>query len=106
MTQDSLIELDDLLSPSYFADPYTLFEQLQKHDPVHWNAMFGFWLLTSYDDVVSALQDHRFTNTFVPFDSLVSTLSPEDLAVLPSVASYISMFMQGMDPHCTRVNAG
>ncbi|GCE09019.1 cytochrome P450 [Dictyobacter aurantiacus] len=95
---ESTVDLDNMISPEYFADPYVLFEQIRENDPIHWNALFGFWILTRYDDIYSALQDRRFASTVTPRSSLLASLAPEDLAALPAVAGYLTMFMQGMDP--------
>jgi pimeloyl-[acyl-carrier protein] synthase len=51
----------DLLNPSVRANPYPLFEQLRKEEPVHWSDDFHGWVLTSYDDVMTALHDPRFS---------------------------------------------
>jgi len=98
MTQEQTLEVDNWISPSFFANPYPVFQHLREHDPVHLNEMFGFWTMTRYDDVMNVLQDRRFANTFVPFDAMIAALSPADLQAMGSVAVYISMFMQGMDP--------
>jgi cytochrome P450 len=98
MVYDNMQNVDNWLAPSFFANPYETFSILREHDPVHWNNLFGFWIITRYDDVFAALQDARFTSTFAPFDAMLAALTPEDLQALGSVAIYISMFMQGMDP--------
>lgn len=53
--------LDDLMSPEAIGDPHAYYHQLRRHDPVHWNARWGGWVLTGYDDVVNALRDERFS---------------------------------------------
>src|SRR3990170_1910035 len=47
--------------PEVHADPYPLYRQLRSEDPVHWNDIFEGWVLTRYDDVVSVLEDPRFS---------------------------------------------
>jgi cytochrome P450 len=46
--------------PAFHADPYTFLKSYREHDPVHWSAVFGGWLLTRYDDVEFMLSDKRF----------------------------------------------
>lgn len=47
---------DDLFTPDVIADPYTYFGHLREEDPVHWNAKYGVWIVTRYDDVVWLLR--------------------------------------------------
>ena len=51
----------DLLDPSVMANPYPLYEQLRKEEPVHWSDDLYGWVLTRYDDVMTALHDPRFS---------------------------------------------
>ncbi|MGV0794992.1 cytochrome P450 [Mycolicibacterium sp. XJ1819] len=55
-------EVDDLLSPAALADPYTAFGALREQEPVHWSEKHQAWIITRYDDVVSALRDPRFSS--------------------------------------------
>jgi cytochrome P450 len=45
--------------PEFQSDPYPFYRRLRAHDPVHCHPM-GFWVLTRYDDVLTALRDPRF----------------------------------------------
>jgi len=45
--------------PEFHANPYPFYHRLRAADPVHQTAM-GLWVLTRYDDVVTALRDPRF----------------------------------------------
>jgi len=45
--------------PEFHADPYPFYRRLREQDPVHQTPM-GFWVLTRYDDCVTALRDPRF----------------------------------------------
>ena len=45
--------------PEFNADPYPFYQRLRAEDPVH-RSRLGFWVLTRYDDVVTALRDPRF----------------------------------------------
>ncbi len=51
-------------------DPYPVFHQLRRSEPVTWAPSLGMWLLTRRDDIVSVLADwQRFTT-----DSAASTI--------------------------------
>ena len=50
-----------LSSPEVRADPYPVYRRLREEDPVHWSEAMDAWVLTRYDDVVSVLQDKRFS---------------------------------------------
>jgi cytochrome P450 len=47
------------LLPEFHADPYPFYRRLREEDPVHQSPL-GFWVLTRYDDCVTALRDGRF----------------------------------------------
>lgn len=47
----------DLLDPAVLADPYPVFRSLREADPVHWDPEQGFWTLTRYADVLTALRE-------------------------------------------------
>jgi pimeloyl-[acyl-carrier protein] synthase len=47
------------LLPEFHADPYPFYKRLREQDPVHQSPM-GFWVLTRYEDCVTALRDGRF----------------------------------------------
>ena len=46
------------MDPEFIADPYPTYRRLREEDPVH-HSPLGFWVLTRYDDVVTALRDPR-----------------------------------------------
>ncbi|MCU1489750.1 MAG: cytochrome, partial [Acidimicrobiaceae bacterium] len=41
------------------ADPYDLLDRLRSVAPVHWSPLLDAWVVTSYDDVTTALRDER-----------------------------------------------
>jgi cytochrome P450 len=51
----------DLLSPSFFADPHSLFHRLRAEEPIHWHPQLNFWLLTRYEDIQVISRDPRFS---------------------------------------------
>jgi pimeloyl-[acyl-carrier protein] synthase len=42
-------------------NPYPFYEKLREHDPVHWDEVLGFWVLTRYGDIDSLYTDDRFS---------------------------------------------
>ncbi|MCE2476247.1 MAG: cytochrome P450, partial [Alphaproteobacteria bacterium] len=53
----------DPTSPSTRHDPYGLYDQLRRKDPVHRMRLLKAWALTRYEDVDRLLRDHkRFTS--------------------------------------------
>jgi cytochrome P450 len=52
-----------LLDPDFARDPFPVFAEMRKKDPMHWSDAWQCWVLTRYDDVREALQDfNRFSN--------------------------------------------
>src|SRR5437016_7411064 len=46
------------MDPEFVADPYPTYHRLRREEPVH-RSPLGFWVLTRYEDVVTALRDPR-----------------------------------------------
>ena len=46
----------DLTDPATQRDPFPVYRWLRTHDPVHWSARLGMWVVTRYDDVQHILQ--------------------------------------------------
>ncbi len=51
----------DLINPEVLADPYPLFHQMRREDPVHWSEPIQAWVLTRYEDVLKAFRDPRLS---------------------------------------------
>ncbi len=54
----------DVTNPQFKANPYPIYEQLRREAPVcrvRVGRWLSPWLITRYDDVVTALKDERFT---------------------------------------------
>lgn len=43
--------------PAVIEDPYPVLAELRRNDPVHHSDLFGFWMLSRYDDVRGALRN-------------------------------------------------
>jgi hypothetical protein len=66
-TQAANLDAYDPLDPRVIADPYPYYELLQREAPVHRVEKHGFWVLTRYEDVCSALLDpETFSSTWGP----------------------------------------
>ena len=59
----------DPYSSEHIANPYIIYDNFRKNDPVHYSKL-GFWLLTKYEDVLCALKDARLSNKPAPFAAL------------------------------------
>lgn len=58
--------LIDLNTPEFRADPYRVYADLRKHNPVARmkSRRANSWVVTRYDDVMAILKDPRFCNDF------------------------------------------
>ncbi len=64
MTQ---IESPDFASPEFKANPYAFYARLRAEAPTYRTRLtfwLPVWLVTRYDDVLTVLKDHRFTNDY------------------------------------------
>ena len=62
---DTATLTDDLFAPEVIADPYSYFGALRETEPVHWNARFGLWLVTGYDELVWILRHNELFSSAV-----------------------------------------
>ena len=70
------LEFNPLL-PEFRQNPYPIYHQFREADPVHWNEMFGFWVCTRYDDIVTILRHSKASanpRDWERFDDYVNTL--------------------------------
>src|SRR5215471_2414363 len=63
---DPGLSLYHLLKPEVLADPYPLYHELRRSDPVHWDPFLHAWVVTRYDDVVRVLRDFSAKRTPSP----------------------------------------
>lgn len=60
MAQQAIAEIEASLGArEFFADPYPVYHRLRSQAPVYWSDKLQGWLLTRYDDCLSALRDYR-----------------------------------------------
>jgi cytochrome P450 len=55
------LSLSNLHHPEVRENPYPFYTQLRSQDPVHWDEVMGFWVLTRYADIASVYADARFS---------------------------------------------
>lgn len=87
------------LDPAFINDPYPTYASLREHDPVHLSSS-GYWVLTRYKDIYSALKDPRFGNT-PPTYSVLNERNSEKF-VAASMANNILPFLDPPKHTCTR----
>jgi cytochrome P450 len=88
---------DDLMTPEVIADPHAYYHELRRVDPVHWNDMWGGWVLTRYDDVVEVLRDaERFSSDRMAY--LAYELSDAERAEYKPLFDVLSQWMVFRDP--------
>jgi len=74
----STIVEPDLSSKDFYSNPYPAYEYLRSHDPVHWSAQWGGWLLTRYRDVSAVLRDAEHFSNVGRMSKFLNQL-PEDV---------------------------
>jgi pimeloyl-[acyl-carrier protein] synthase len=67
------------MDPEFIDDPYPTYHRLRAEDPVHQNPL-GFWVLTRYEDVVTALRDPRLAK-----EAIASFVAARFGAPIPAV---------------------
>ncbi|MYJ95101.1 MAG: cytochrome P450 [Proteobacteria bacterium] len=73
------------LSPTVIQNPYKTYAQLRRYSPVHRSRILGSWVLTRYEDVLTAARDHeRFSNDPRWRRATASVLppAPDDYSIL------------------------
>ncbi len=73
------------LSARDIQNPYRTYARLRRHSPVHRSKILGSWVLTRYEDVLTAARDHeRFSNDPRWRRATTSVLppAPDDYSIL------------------------
>lgn len=87
----------DLLDPSLRANPYPVYEQLRKEEPVHWSEDLGGWVLSRYEDVMTALHDQRFSPGG-GIAAMFSRLAQDVRDETEPLQKHLSMWLGTLDP--------
>lgn len=96
---DRRLSLYRLLDPTVLADPYALYRQLQREDPVHWDPFLHTWVATRYDDVMTVLQTYSADRT--PAPEQLAALGMEAFSPVAEVMMRQMLFLD--PPQHTRV---
>jgi cytochrome P450 len=93
--------LYQLLYPEVLADPYPLYHQLRRRDPVAWDPFLHAWVVTSYAGVLAVL--HTFSADRTPTPAQLAAMG---LSSLEPVAELMVRQMLFMDaPAHTRLRS-
>lgn len=87
----------DLLDPAVVADPYPYYRDLRREHPVHWNARMSAFLISRYDDVVSAFRDPRLSADRITPYYAPKLAGPQREVLLPAYEN-LSRWMVFLDP--------
>jgi cytochrome P450 len=70
--------------PQFVKDPESVFGAMRAEHPlVHSDLYGGFWVLTRYDDVTAAANDHESFTSAVPGTTLIPSTQPRTDPLLP-----------------------
>jgi cytochrome P450 len=95
------LSLFHLLDPEVLANPYPLYHELRRSDPVHWDPFLHAWVVTRYDDVIRVLRDFSAKRTPSP-----EQLTSIGLSRLNPIAQVMVKQMLFLDPpEHTRIRA-
>jgi cytochrome P450 len=88
---------DDLLAPEVNHDPHPYFRALRESDPVRWSERHRSWLISRYDDCVTALADvETFSSDRVR--PLLAMMSEAERSAVAPVYEIIADWMVVTDP--------
>ena len=87
------LSLCRLLEPEVLANPYPLYDQLRREDPVLWDPFLHSWVVTRYADVITVLRDFSASRTPTP-----EQLSAIGLEALTPLARVMVQQMLFLDP--------
>ncbi len=88
-----VLSLYHLLDPEVLANPYPLYHELRREDPVHWDPFLHAWVVTRYADVVTVFQ--RFSADRTPTPDQLTALG---LSALTPLAEVMVRQMLFLDP--------
>jgi cytochrome P450 len=82
-----------LLNPLVIADPTTFYRELRERDPVHWDPYMHAWVVMSYPEVVTVLNEYLADRTPVP--SYLDRLGLSFMTPFAEMMLRQMMFMDG-----------
>ena len=93
LTSAPSLSLYRLLDPDVLANPYPLYEQLRREQPVLWDPYLHAWVVTRYEDVVRVLRD--FSSVRTPTPERLTELGLAHLSPIAQVLVKLMLFMDG-----------
>ena len=75
---------------SYFSNPFPLFAELRKTDPVFFSHTLGGWIVTRFQDVSSILHNHEDYSSKGRVLHLINKLDPEVQKQLPLLQKHFA----------------
>jgi cytochrome P450 len=92
----------DFSSEDYFADPYPMYAQMRRDDPVYWHPEMGMWFVSRYRDVFDVCRDPRFS--VERLDAFFVGVGPEYADKRERVRRFFADWLVFVDPpHHTRI---
>jgi cytochrome P450 len=95
------LSLCQLLDPDVLANPYPLYHQLRRNDPVYWDPFLHAWVVTRYEDVITVL--HRFSADRTPSPEYFEALGAPEVGPIARVMVKQMLFMDA--PAHTRLRS-
>src|SRR6266568_9124581 len=87
-----------LVAPEFRFDPYPLYRRLLTEDPVYWCEPWHCWILSRYDDVVTALRDYRRFSVIGRVSAAMAAFSEPIRAELAPIGQHYSVGLLHSDP--------
>jgi pimeloyl-[acyl-carrier protein] synthase len=89
--------LEALLSPEGIQNPYPIYDRLRETAPVFWNPAMQIWMLTRYHDIMTALNDSRFSSDWTSTFRFLRPLDEEEQPIFERLLEFFSLWMQASD---------
>ena len=98
-------EVYSLTDPEFLEDPYPVYRRMRQEDPVYWSEGLGAWVLTRYNDVLTAIR-HPALSSATTEVSVRARLRGSDPALASDftrVNAGMMLMKDGQDHHRLRV---
>jgi cytochrome P450 len=100
-------DLDAMLgSRTFIEDPYSVYAELRRRDPIHWSDTWGVWVLTRYEDTMEVFRASSVFSNAGRFSALLEQLPPQAQVEAAAIARHnASGMLQSDPPDHTRLRA-
>ena len=98
-------EVYPLTDPAFLEDPYPVYHRMRQQDPVYWSEALGHWVLTRYDDVLSATRNAALSSarTEVFVRAQLRGSDPALAADFTRISKRTMIMRDGPDHHRLRI---